>query len=94
MRVYTLADITPGGSATALAAPTSTARAIWINATASGSSVRFGDANVGAAQGQTLPDGVPFLAAPRGDNAQQPYWLRDCYVYASSSDKVSITYGI
>lgn len=95
MQVYTIADITPNGTAVALAGSGSTAQATWINATATGTSIRFGDANVGAARGQLLATGVPTLVAVRGDGAQRPYLLAECYVYGGSgSDKVSITYGV
>jgi hypothetical protein len=95
MQVYTLPDITPNGSATPLAAAGSTLQAIWINATASGTSIRFGDANVGSNRGQALPTGVPSVVAVRCDPEQRPYLLSECYVYGGSgSDKVSITYGV
>jgi hypothetical protein len=97
MQIYSLPDITPAGSvvnlgtaATAAGAPT---RAIWVNMTASGTSIRYGDANVGATRGQALTTGVPFLACPRGDNPQTPYDLNKINVYGASTDKVSITYG-
>lgn len=97
MQIYTLPDITPNGAAVQLSTKVVSGnpiRAVWINATASGSSIRVGDANVGASQGQAIPTGVPFLVAPRGDNTQQPYDLSKVYVYGGSgSDKVSITYG-
>ena len=97
MQLYTLPDITPNGSAVQLSTKVvsgNPTRAVWINATASGTSIRIGDANVGASQGQALTTAVPFLVAPRGDNPQQPYDLSTVYVYGGSgSDKVSITYG-
>ena len=96
MQTYTLPDITPGGTKVALSTviPTTSAnRAIWINMTATGSTIRYGDVNVGSGQGQVLPTGIPFLTHPRGDNPQQPYMLSQVYVYGSGGDKVSITYG-
>ena len=98
MQIYTLPDITPNGTkvnlgtiATADGMPT---RAVWINMTANGASIRYGDTNVGANRGQALPTGIPFLTHPRGDNPQTPYDLVTSYVFAGSgSDKVSITYG-
>ena len=96
MQVYTLPDITPNGvvnlgtAATSAGMPT---KAILINMTASGASIRHGDANVGAARGQVLTTGVPFLTHPRCDNPQVPYDLNKISLYGSGSDKVSITYA-
>jgi len=99
MQVYSLPDITPNGSVvnlgTAATSASTPIRAVWVNMTASGSSIRFGDAAIGASRGQVLPTGVPFLACPRGDNPQSPYDLSKINVYGGSgSDKVSITYGL
>jgi hypothetical protein len=97
MQTYTLPDIEPAGSAASLGAAATSAgaptRAVWINMTASGTSIRVGDANVSSARGQALPTSLPFNTHPRGDNPQQPYDLAHVYVYGSSTDKVSITYG-
>ena len=97
MQVYTLPDITPNGAkvnlgtiATNNGMPT---RAVWINMTASGTSIRYGDTNVGANRGQALPTGIPFLTHPRGANDQTPYDLSTTDVFGAGSDKVSITYG-
>jgi hypothetical protein len=98
VQIYTLPDITPGGTpvnlgtvATNNSMPLS---AIWVNITASGTSIRFGDANVGSARGQAITTAVPFNVAPRGDNPQRPYELNKMYVYGTSSDKISVTYGV
>lgn len=92
MQIGTIADITPNGTKTALASVST--RAVWVNMTASGSSIRHGDSNVGSARGQVLPTGVPFLTHPRCDPTQMFYDLSTIYVYGGSgSDKVSITYG-
>jgi hypothetical protein len=98
VQIYTLPDITPGGAAVSLGTiatqnnmPTS---AIWVNITASGTSIRFGDANVGSGRGQTITTAIPFLAAPRGDNTQRPYELSKMFVYGTGGDKVSVTYGL
>jgi hypothetical protein len=98
MQIYTLPDVTPnasvvnlGTAATSAGTPT---RAVWVNMTASGTSIRYGDAAIGASRGQALPTGVPFLACPRGANDQTPYDLSKINVYGGSgSDNVSITYG-
>jgi hypothetical protein len=97
VQTYTLPDITPAGSkvelgtaATAAGAPI---RAVWINMTASGTTIRVGDTNVSGTRGQALPTGLPFNTHPRGANDQTPYDLSNVFVFGSSSDKVSITYG-
>ena len=92
MVLGTIADITPNGAAVALSA-TEGALATWIKLTATGATIRVGDANVGAARGVLLASGVPF-ELPRGDFDQQPYPLTGVYVYGTGTDKVSITYGI
>jgi len=94
MQVQTIADITPNGTATPLSSNTAIV-ATWIEMTANGSSIRFGDANVGASRGVALAPGVPFAVGVRGDHPQRGYPLCQCYVYgASGTDKVSITYGV
>jgi hypothetical protein len=92
MQIGTIADITPNGSKVALANVST--RAIWIDMTASGTSIRTGDSNIGAARGVVLQTGVLSRPYPRQDNPQQPYDLANVYVYGGSgTDKVSITYA-
>jgi hypothetical protein len=91
MTPQTIADITPNGSATAIGA--AGIKATWIIFVASGTTIRVGDSNVGAARGSNIPTGVPVLW-PRCDFNQGRYDLGSVYVYGGSgSDKVSITYG-
>ena len=92
MVLGTIADITPNGAAVPLSA-TEGALATWIKLTATGATIRVGNANVGAGRGVLLASGVPF-ELPRGDFDQQPYPLTGVYVYGTGTDKVSITYGI
>ena len=93
MTVRTIADITPNGAAVPLSTDLN-ARAIYIVMTATGSTIRTGDSNVGSGRGALLPTGVLTTPYPRQDNEQQPYQLAHVYVYgASGADKVSITYG-
>ena len=69
--------------------------ATWANAVATGTSIRIGDSNVGAARGQLLTSGVLSQVLVRGDFAQQPYDLYEVYAYgAAGADHVSITYGV
>ena len=92
MTVQTIPDITPNGAATPLSA--TSLLAAWVNAAASGTSIRFGDSHVGSARGVPLPTNVVVAVAVRCDFDQQPYDLSQLYVYgASGTDKVSITYG-
>ena len=94
MQLQTIADITPNGTKVQLSSNTAL-KATWIEMTATGTSIRFGDTNVGAARGVLLTNGATVQVAIRGDFAQQGYSLSECYVYgASGSDKVSITYGV
>ena len=94
MQLQTLADINPNGTPTRLSATPGTL-ATWANAVATGTSIRIGDALVGASRGQLLTTGVLSQVLIRGDFAQQPYDLYEVYAYgASGTDKVSISYGV
>jgi hypothetical protein len=96
MQSYTLPDITPAGQVnlgTVAASVGAPIRAVWMSMTATGTSIRHGDINVGAARGQLLPAAIPFTTHVRGDNPQEPYDLGKIYVFGAGSDKVSITYG-
>lgn len=93
MVLGTIADITPNSTATPLSSNTNPILATWIIAVANGTSIRIGDASVGAARGVVCPSGIP-VTIPRGDFDQQGYDLSKVYVYGTSSDKVSITYGV
>ena len=96
MQLYTLPDITPAGKVnlgTAAASAGAPNRAVWINATATGATIRIGDTNIGATRGQLLPSGVPFQIAVRGESIQEPYDLAKVFVFGAGGDSVSITYG-
>ena len=94
MTLMTIADITPNGAAVQLSTVLS-ARATWIKATAIGTSIRYGDANVGPARGALLQTGVPTNTVPRDDFSQSPVDLASVWFYgAGGGDKVSITYGV
>lgn len=95
MVLETIADITPGGTATALLDPTSSEEinATWIKLVATGTTCRFGDSSVASGRGALLPAGVP-VTIERGDFDQQGYNLKKVFVFASGGDKVSITYGV
>ena len=92
MTPQTVADITPNGAAVAIGA--TGIRATVIQLTATGTTCRWGDSNVGAARGQKLPAGVP-VTLPRAEFAQGYYDLGKVYVYAGSgSDSVSVSYSV
>ena len=98
MQLYTIADITPNGSAVTLASKSaagSPTEATWLAFTATGTSIRVGDANVGASRGLLLETGSPLILGVRGDSLQRPYDLTRISVYgASGTDKVSVTFGV
>jgi hypothetical protein len=91
VQLGTVADITPGGVATALGAEG--IKATWIKITATGATIRVGDSNVGSARGSLLATGVPYTLE-RGDFDQQGYYLNQVFVFGSGGDKVSVTYGV
>lgn len=91
MQLGTIADITPGGTPTALGPEG--IKATWIKLVATGTTCRVGDKNVGSARGALLPAGVP-VTLERGDFDQQGYYLDQVFVYGSGGDKVSGTYGV
>lgn len=92
MTLATIADITPNGTATALTA-TAGLGAIWVAITASGTSIRVGDSNVGSGRGVAVATGTTLIL-PRCSTDQRAYDLSKIYVFgASGADKVSITYG-
>ena len=91
MVLGTIADITPGGVATALGAEG--IKATWIKLLATGASIRVGDSNVGSGRGLVVGTTIP-TTIERGDFDQQGYYLNQVFVYGTSSDKVSVTYGV
>lgn len=91
MNVQTIADITPNGSAVAIAAVP--VEALWILICATGTSIRVGDSNVGTARGAKVANATSLLL-PRTNTEQGRYDLSQVYVYgAAGSDSASIVYG-
>jgi len=90
MQVQTVADITPNSTPTQISALH--IDAYWIAITASGSTIRWGDVNVGSGRGNAIPTGTTVII-PRISFDQQGYDLSTVYVYGTGSDKVSISYG-
>ena len=89
MNIGTVADITP--NSVAVQVLPAGVKASWITLTASGTSIRVGDANVGAARGAVLASGVPYTVPRIAFN--QGSYAGELKVYGTGSDKVSITYG-
>lgn len=92
MTIQTIADITPGGTATQLS-NNPALFATWVTITPSSSTMRVGDANVGSARGALLASGIPYTIPSPGTADQARLYLSQIYVYGSGGDKVSITYG-
>jgi|HubBroStandDraft_3_1064219.scaffolds.fasta_scaffold48784_4 hypothetical protein len=91
VQLGTVADITPGGVATALGPEG--IKATWIKLLATGASIRVGDSNVGSARGLVVGTTIP-VTLERGDFDQQGYYLNQVFVFGSDGDKVSVTYGV
>lgn len=91
MTLESIADITPNSAAVPLAA--TGIKATWIKFAANGSSIRVGDASIGASRGLNLQTGV-VTTLERLDIHQGLYDLSKTYVYGTGADKVSITYGV
>lgn len=90
MQIYTIADITPNSVATPLSATTKLA--VWVQLSATGAAIRYGDSNVGSARGAKIPTGT-VVTLPRCDFNQGGYDLTKIYVYGTGADAVSISYG-
>jgi hypothetical protein len=91
MTIISIADITPGGTATPLAA--NNINAVWVQLVATGTSARVGDANVGSGRGIKLPAGVPVIL-PRCSFTQGGYNLASINVYATGGDSISVIAGV
>ena len=91
MTIHTIADIMPNG--TAAVTTNSNILATWVQVTATGTSIRYGDASVGAAQGAKIPAGELYDIIPRDSFDQARLDLSTLYFYGSGSDSVSITWG-
>lgn len=97
----TIADFAPGGTATKLASSGS-ARWVKVCVPAANSGIaRVGDSNVSATQGASVAAAAtqgcmtldPIPAAPGGAPTNVLYQLSTIYAFASSTDKVQVTYG-
>lgn len=93
MAIQTLADITPGGVAVPLSG-TAGQLATWVRISAPSANsgdVRFGDLNVSASRGAIIPKGTS-VDLPRMAFAQGMYDLTKIFVFATSTDKASVTF--
>lgn len=89
MNIQTVPDITPNSSAVQVLP--ANIKASWVTLTASGTSIRFGDVNVGAARGAALQTGVPYTLPRIAFN--QGFYSGELHVYGTGADKVSVTYA-
>ena len=94
-----LPDIKPAGVASTLSevnnSPNASTviEAAMVIVTANGTSIRFGDSSVAAAQGADLPNNVPvvFPFIPPGMGT---YSLHRMWVFGTGNDSVSISYAV
>ena len=91
MTIHTIADITPNGKAAVTA--NNNLLATWVQVTATGTSIRYGDSNVSATVGAKIPAGALYDIIPRDSFDQARLDLSTLYFYGSGSDSVSITWG-
>ncbi len=96
MIVQTVADVVPNGVAAPLVpnSPHVYTPARWIQISASGSTVRYGDSNVSATRGAAIPNGTVAQVGQDPREGQAPYDVAQIYVFATGTDKVSVTYGL
>ena len=92
MTIHTMADFTPGSSATQLTTNKDLS-ATWIQVTVTGNSIRYGDANITSSRGAKIPASVLFNIVPRDSFDQSRTDLSTIYFIGNGSDTVSITYG-
>jgi hypothetical protein len=95
MTIHTLADIVGDGAKHALAVTGSTlnARRIWLCAHGS-STARFGDGNVGAAQGVELPADVVVTISASDADISDKLPLAQQNVFVPNGTTVTVSFGI
>jgi hypothetical protein len=93
MQIYSIADIAGDNGVHAIGAATQQARALFL--TAVGGTARFGDlANVGAARGVELPDGVEVAIRSSEADKFDFIQLGEAAAYVPSGTTLTITFGI
>jgi hypothetical protein len=91
MTINTAADFTSSGSAQQIASASKECRRLWL--TAIGVAARFGDANVGAAQGVELPVGIEVTFAASDSDDTDTIHLDQCYLFVPSGSTVTVSWG-
>lgn len=89
--VYSIADITPGGSTVALAS--SNTKASWVQLVApstNSGTIRVGGSTTDSTHGIAMAPGGGMFFNTLGNSV--PYDLQSIYVYGTSTDKVSVAY--
>jgi hypothetical protein len=96
MTVKTVADVVPNGAATPLVpnSPHTVTEARWVQISANGTTIRYGDSNVSASRGARIANGTQAQVGFGFQEGQGPYDLSQIYVFATGSDSVSITFGV
>lgn len=93
MVIHSLPDIVGGNAKVQISATNGlTARRLFLTAT--GGTARFGDVNVGAAQGVQLPMGVEVTISASDADVTDSIPLIQAYLYVPSSTTVTISYGV
>lgn len=90
--VHNIADITPGGTPTAL--KSSRTPCNWLQVvcpSSNAAAMRVGDSTTSATSGISMPAGAGMMFPPIGDT--QYLDLALVYIYGTTTDKVSIVYG-
>ncbi len=96
MTLGTITDITPNGVATPLIpnSPHIIKEARWVQISATGTSIRYGDANVSATRGAKIANGMQAQVGFGFQEGQGPCDVSEIYVFATGSDSVSVTFGV
>lgn len=96
MTVKTLPDVTPNGSPTplSLTSPSTIVSARWVQISANGTTIRYGDSSVSAIRGARIANGTQAQVGFGFQEGQGPYDLSQIYVFGTGSDSVSITFGV
>jgi hypothetical protein len=91
MTINTVADIAGDGAKHAITTASHECRRLWL--TAIGGTARFGDVNVGSAQGVELPEGIECEFLASDSDATDTIHLDQAYVYVPNSTTVTVAWG-
>jgi len=93
MQIYSIADIAGDDAVHPIGAAPQQARALFL--TAVGGTARFGDlANVGAARGVQLPEGVEYVIRASEADKFDHIQLGQAAAYIPSGTTLTIAFGI